>query len=342
MTTIRINTEQVKQVGQRLLTESQHLEQLSHEISHAINSLDTWAWDGRSRADAEPVLDQVRPESRNLTDELERLGKVLQHVANCFENEDSTVARELGGLPWVEIPERPGITFPPPDSWSPLPILPPIDIFPCPRWPWILPFLPLLPFPLWPIILLPPPQLPEWIKPKPKPEPIPHESSPDEPEPFVPPNPPAQARTETVEVNKESDHADDNCVKFVKDQPRFQEGHTVPSGFDKGGRFYTGEYKGKSGTFEDGVEYGQEPRVGSVMAETPNGSNGVGNPGHASYVYEVEYDDSGKAVKYSIIEGSWDKNNPPNPKTRSFHWDETSGKYVSDTGARSPDLFVYT
>lgn len=102
MTQIRLNTEQVRDAGRRLLTESTEIEEIGQALQHAVDSLDTWAWDGHSRANAEPLLDQVRPQSVRLADELEQLGRLLQRVADRFENEDSTAARELEGMPWVE------------------------------------------------------------------------------------------------------------------------------------------------------------------------------------------------------------------------------------------------
>lgn len=115
MTQIRLNTEQVRDTGRRLLTESTEIEEIGQALQHAMDGLDTWAWDGHSRADAEPLLDQMRPQSVQLVDELERLGRMLQRVADRFENEDSTAARELEGMPWVDLgPPKPkvdGITI---------------------------------------------------------------------------------------------------------------------------------------------------------------------------------------------------------------------------------------
>lgn len=102
MTQIRIDTQRVRDVGRQFRSDSDQINDIGNALQSAINSLDTWAWDGRSRADAEPMLDQVHPGSRNLASDLERLGKMLQHVADRFENEDNTAARELEDLPWVE------------------------------------------------------------------------------------------------------------------------------------------------------------------------------------------------------------------------------------------------
>lgn len=105
---IRIDTLRVCEIGRQFRVISERLSDIDSTLQSAINSLDAWAWDGRSRADAEPMLDQVRLESRNLADELERLGKMLQRVAARFENEDSTAAGVMEGMPWVEFDAHPG------------------------------------------------------------------------------------------------------------------------------------------------------------------------------------------------------------------------------------------
>jgi len=108
MTQIRIDTQRVRDVGRQFSSNSEQLNDIDNALQSAINSLDIWAWDGRSRADAEPMLDQVRPESKNLADVLERLGEMLQHIADRFENEDSTAAGIMEGMPWVEFDAHAG------------------------------------------------------------------------------------------------------------------------------------------------------------------------------------------------------------------------------------------
>lgn len=138
MVKIQLNTEQVRDVGCRVLTESAEIAETGRALYHAIDSLDTWAWDGRSRANAEPLLEQVRPQSGRLAEELERLGRLLQHVADRFENEDSTAARELEGMPWVEGFQSSGISLAAAGLSSAMDMrFRIIDLFPRkPRWRW--------------------------------------------------------------------------------------------------------------------------------------------------------------------------------------------------------------
>ena len=102
MTKIRIQTESVREAGQRFIAEGDHLAEIGQALQGAIGSLDTWAWDGVSRARAEPLLGRVRPESATVAEELERLGRTLVHVADAFEQEDNTAAGNLAGMPWVD------------------------------------------------------------------------------------------------------------------------------------------------------------------------------------------------------------------------------------------------
>jgi uncharacterized protein YukE len=78
------------------------MEQMGNELRQAIGSLDTWAWDGRSRSRAEPMLNRVQPESRRVTEELDNLGRTLMRIADTFELEDNNAARELEGMAWVD------------------------------------------------------------------------------------------------------------------------------------------------------------------------------------------------------------------------------------------------
>ena len=102
MTRIRIDTEHVREVGRQLIAESDRMDGIGQELQSAIGGLDTGSWDGISRAWAEPMLDRVRPESARVADELDHLGRKLAHVAEVFEQEDNTAARNLAGMGWVD------------------------------------------------------------------------------------------------------------------------------------------------------------------------------------------------------------------------------------------------
>lgn len=102
MAQIRIHTEQVRDAGRQFRAKSEQLSDIDSALQSAIGNLDTWAWDGRSRADAEPMLDQVRPESARIAQELDRLGQLLERVAERFENEDNDAARKIEGMNWIE------------------------------------------------------------------------------------------------------------------------------------------------------------------------------------------------------------------------------------------------
>jgi len=95
---IQIDTERVRETGRRLISEGDRLAEIGQELQRATGSLDTWAWDGRSRSRAEPLLNRVRPESARVKHQLEELGYKLVRVANIFEQEDNTAARNLGAI----------------------------------------------------------------------------------------------------------------------------------------------------------------------------------------------------------------------------------------------------
>ena len=101
MTQIRIDTDQVRETGRRFNTEADLLAQIGRELQSAIGSLDTGAWDGRSRARAAPLLNRVRPESEQAAEWLDELGRKLAHVADIFEQEDNTAAGNVAEMPWV-------------------------------------------------------------------------------------------------------------------------------------------------------------------------------------------------------------------------------------------------
>lgn len=124
MTQIRIDTEHVHEAARRLVTEGNRVAEISQALWHAINSLDTGAWDGISRARAESMLWRVRPEGESVAQNLETLGKKLMRVAATFEEQDHTAARNVGDLGWGEFKSDSSISplltpTPSPTSTSP-------------------------------------------------------------------------------------------------------------------------------------------------------------------------------------------------------------------------------
>jgi len=99
---IRLNTQHAREVAQRLYAEADALERMTNALHHATDSLDTWAWDGCSRARVESHLNRVVPTGRDAAQALEDLGRKLRHVADTFEQEDATASRSLEGMAWVE------------------------------------------------------------------------------------------------------------------------------------------------------------------------------------------------------------------------------------------------
>jgi WXG100 family type VII secretion target len=125
----------------------------------------------------------------------------------------------------------------------------------------------------------------------------------------------------------------DDCYKFVmhhRSEPKSGYGNYE-------GGFYTGIYKGQSGSLPSGNEYGQEPKIGSIMVESPSGTNGI-TYGHVSYVVEVTKDPSGNVMGYKIAEGSWPKGHS---HEETFYLNADTNQFVSSTGTRSPDMFIY-
>lgn len=138
-------------------------------------------------------------------------------------------------------------------------------------------------------------------------------------------------KTDTVPLNKSANTAD--CVKFVEGQrPR-------PSGFISD-KLYSGKYKGQKGELAGGFKYGQAPKAGSIMVESKNSSADI-TSGHASYVYEVNYDDREKVISYKVAEGRWGEGDPPPIHYETFYWNSDTDSYVSESGKRSPDMFIY-
>lgn len=97
---IRLNTDQLHKVGSYLVGQAQCLEEIGHSLQKAIGSLDTWAWDGASRRQAESLLSRVRPESNRLAQQLRDLGRQLIRIAGAFEQADSQSAAGVDAIPW--------------------------------------------------------------------------------------------------------------------------------------------------------------------------------------------------------------------------------------------------
>lgn len=165
--------------------------------------------------------------------------------------------------------------------------------------------------------------------PGPVPRKSPEQPTPVQEKPQNSPVNPSQS-VETVDYNKSA--PTDDCVKFVKGQRS-----NVPVGFSPE-KFYSGNYKGSSGVLDNGTQYGQEPKVGSIMVESPNSKAGI-SYGHASYVIETQKDSTGKVTSYKIAEGSWGSKTQIHYE--EFVWNASSNIYVSKTGKRNPDMFIY-
>jgi uncharacterized protein YukE len=74
--------------------------EMGRELGGAISGLNTGAWDGQSRYRAEPMLNQVQPESRRVAEDLDTLGRNLMHVADVFEQEDYEAVQNLDQMTW--------------------------------------------------------------------------------------------------------------------------------------------------------------------------------------------------------------------------------------------------
>lgn len=79
---IRIDTEQVRESAWRFDYASTQLAETVAALRRAIHSLDTAAWDGRSRWRIEPELGRVTPQCQELSEELHRLGRLLDRVSD--------------------------------------------------------------------------------------------------------------------------------------------------------------------------------------------------------------------------------------------------------------------
>lgn len=97
---IRIDTEQVRESAWRFDYASTQLTETAAALRRAIHSLDTGAWDGRSRWRIEPELGRVTPQCQELSEELHRLGRLLDRVATTFEQQDAQASTAVFNLPW--------------------------------------------------------------------------------------------------------------------------------------------------------------------------------------------------------------------------------------------------
>jgi hypothetical protein len=61
---IQVHPESLREVARTFNRQSAAIQEIEEELCRAIGGLDTWAWDGRSRARAEPLLGRVGPEGR--------------------------------------------------------------------------------------------------------------------------------------------------------------------------------------------------------------------------------------------------------------------------------------
>ena len=96
---IRINTELTREISQQLAAEGERLAEIGHDLQNAVDSLDTRAWDGRSRWRAEPMLNHVRPESDGLAQRIEDLGRQLIRITDAFEQADTQSAAGVAAIP---------------------------------------------------------------------------------------------------------------------------------------------------------------------------------------------------------------------------------------------------
>lgn len=104
---IKVHPDYLRQVAQVFSSQSMAVDHIGEELQRAISGLDTWAWDGQSRARAEPMLSRVWPESRQLAEQLEELGRKLQYAADAFEEVDTHAVPRFGDMPADRPPSIP-------------------------------------------------------------------------------------------------------------------------------------------------------------------------------------------------------------------------------------------
>lgn len=107
---IRVPPDRLREAAFVLASQKEAVRSIGEELQRAIGGLDTWAWDGHSRARAEPLLSQAGPESHYLAGRLEELSRKLESAAEEFERVDILIADPLtsvfeqlsAGAEWME------------------------------------------------------------------------------------------------------------------------------------------------------------------------------------------------------------------------------------------------
>jgi len=357
MTRILVRPDRLRAFGAQLQQSSGDLRGVEGRVGSALGGL---SWEARQKAGVDGQVSQARSQARVLAAQAEEMARYLQRKAQAFEEADGQGVGGVGQVfgaftEWVQgTPSWWGFPSQQVNAWwnlggvlgeqSPIRLLrlpavagiavvgvaslsamsgmlPAIQGFGEQVWNWL--------------------HGKGWktdeelaaLEPVPAREPVEPETM---PKTEMSTQPPKHAGTKTVKVDTGASTKD--CVEFVKGQ------RNVPSGFsDK--EFYSGKYKGKSGTLANGAEYGQEPRAGSIMVESPNTAVNI-KYGHASYVYEVQRDASGRVTRYKVAEGNWDTRpkskqiGTPPVHYEEFHWDDEKSCYVSASEKRSPDMFI--
>lgn len=110
MYSIRVPPDHLREAALVLASQKEAVRFIGEELQQAVGRLDTWAWDGHSRARVEPLLSRAGPESHHLAKRLEDLSRKLESAAEEFERVDSLVADPLtsvfeqisAGAEWVE------------------------------------------------------------------------------------------------------------------------------------------------------------------------------------------------------------------------------------------------
>ncbi|MGB9777451.1 MAG: WXG100 family type VII secretion target [Anaerolineae bacterium] len=92
---IQVHPDSLREVARLFAHQSEAIKEIEGELHRAMSGLDTWAWDGHSRARAEPLLGQVRPSGRHVAERLEELARKLQYAANEFEATDTQAAQKF-------------------------------------------------------------------------------------------------------------------------------------------------------------------------------------------------------------------------------------------------------
>lgn len=154
----------------------------------------------------------------------------------------------------------------------------------------------------------------------------------------------SEPSTEYLNINENATVGKSKCYSFVNDQ-RKHNSLDMPVGMagKQGEGLYSGKYTGE-GSFTDGrntFTYGQEPKLGAIMLETPkNSPKNLGITfGHMSIISEIDKNESGAVTSFTISETSWG-NDKSSVHNEVFTWNESSQRYVSKNG-RMYDSFIY-